>query len=291
MAVGSWDKGSEAKWLRAHLDGIGYEITRTLVDAFEVRTPWTLHEQLEPLVSVWATGADTPQPPSPMNTAEYETVEVDGIPVHHDHTHVTWLSASGNARVWVEIPFRYDRRNLKPLDGVSQRELAFIGPLIRATAGSDPDPLPHAGSHKSHRGSVHYGGSYRDCRGMCGAGASQSARLRDHRDAAGLVRGSPARAFPPRPRRGPDPIVLRSISPHGGEPGAPRWSRFRVNLRGRSGSMGACPSSTMVCASCGFWRPGGLSWASFGFRCRPAGSHVHRALVRATSTSAPPPTC
>ncbi|MCY4087139.1 MAG: hypothetical protein OXG37_09755 [Actinomycetia bacterium] len=73
---------------------------------------------------------------------EYETVEIDGIPVHHDHTYITWLSASGNARVWVEAPFRYDRRNLKPLDGVSQRELAFIGPLIRATAGSDPDPLP-----------------------------------------------------------------------------------------------------------------------------------------------------
>ena len=58
------------------------------------------------------------------------TVRIEGdLTVEHDTVRITWLSALGSTRVWVE-PLKES--------GVDRRELTFIAPLVRATANSDP---------------------------------------------------------------------------------------------------------------------------------------------------------
>ena len=145
-----WDKGSEASWLREVLDRLGYNVTRELVDAFEVRKEWTSHEQLEPVLSVWRPGPIPGSHPARGGAMlEFETVEIDGIPANHGQVRITWLSASGNARVWVEAPYGVDRP-YEMFGGVSRRDLTFSRPLSarpraateQETPGAE-DAVPH----------------------------------------------------------------------------------------------------------------------------------------------------
>jgi hypothetical protein len=120
-----WSETEIASWIQGALEEGGYEIVRELPASFEIRKPYQSNQYIEPVMYVSATG--TPVGPVEWDEPGVVTTEVGGATVGYTAVRLSWLSASGQIRIWVENDVDF-----------AERDLRFLERFIVVTARSDP---------------------------------------------------------------------------------------------------------------------------------------------------------
>jgi hypothetical protein len=120
-----WSDRELATWLREKIDAAQLETTQVLPASIEVRGPASGGEfaALYYVTAVGAPAGGTAAPPDSGMTVQ----SVGGIDVAVGFDHATWLSKSGQIRMWLEAP-----------PGLTHKVLDYFTPLIATTASSDP---------------------------------------------------------------------------------------------------------------------------------------------------------